>query len=1046
MSRLVFGISLGISHCGWAVLRYPTSREPDGEIIAMGTWLFDVPETDKEHTPTNQIRRAHRLTRRVIRRRRQRMADIRRLFHNSALLSCHYQDALKIPGLDPWELRAHGLDRRLSPAELAVALGHIAKRRGFRSSATRKNPKGSSNDQKMLKAMAATREKLDAYRTLGDMFSHDPDFQERKRNREGQFDRSQHRDDLIHEVCQLFKAQRRLGNTAATGDLEAGFKAIAFRQHALPNGEGLVGICPFEPSERRSSRYAPSFEKLRLLTRLTALQIITPDGERPLTPRELRLATADLGKEAKLTIKALRQQIGLPDEHRFSSITAENEAQDISARIGADLPGTKKLRDSLGEALWTRLLAQPETLDRIANILSFLRSTDAIHTELRNVGLPADTISALLADLDTFAHWRGTGHISALASRKLLPHLETGLHYDQACKLVGYDMAASHWSVLDQITDRQGFNRLIAQIGREILHPVTSKAFTEGLKQIWAMRNRWGLPDAVHIEMARDVGYSLKSRNENQRARDRNAAEQERLRAELSRLLSTTDITNETLLRYRLWKEQAGRCPISDLPIRPTEIPANNARHEVDYILPWSRFGDDSYLNKVLCRARFSKDRKGRTPFEWTMATHDQKVWTDFVNRVEHSAALPGIKKRNLVLENTREAEQRSRSRNLHDGRFAARLFADAVALFYPKGEERNKDGECRVVIRPGSLTQALRLAWGIESLKTCDGKRMADSRHHGLDALVVAITDEWEIQRITRSFVASEQAGHVRLLRQSSSPWGTENSFRQQARAALDTVFVARPERRRARGEGHLATIRQVREREEAPVIFERKAVADLPEKRLADIKDPARNQKIVEAIGQWIGAGRPADKWPRSPAGDPIHKIRVRTKGKPAVRVRGGSADRGDIVRIDVFALPGKRGQREFHLVPIYPHQIMNKRDWPTPPILAVVAYRDETEWTLINDNATFLFSLHSRSYVEATKANKETIAGYLAGMDRATGAITLMSHQNTGILVRGIGVKTLLDLKKFNVDRFGTRTEVKSETRTWHGAVCAAPIPTD
>jgi CRISPR-associated endonuclease Csn1 len=34
-------------------------------------------------------------------------------------------------------------------------------------------------------------------------------------------------------------------------------------------------------------------------------------------------------------------------------------------------------------------------------------------------------------------------------------------------------------------------------------------------------------------------------------------------------------------------------------------------------------------------------------------------------------------------------------------------------------------------------------------------------------------------------------------------------------------------------------------------------------------------------------------------------------------------------------------------------------------------------------------------------------------------------------------------LLTMKKYNVDRFGARSEVKSEVRTWHGVVCTSPI---
>ena len=100
--------------------------------------MFDVPETDKERTPTNQLRRGNRLLRRVLRRRRNRMNELRRLFHGEGLLASEGSDALKRPGLDPWALRARGLDKLLTPVEFAVVLGHIAKRRGFKSAAKRK--------------------------------------------------------------------------------------------------------------------------------------------------------------------------------------------------------------------------------------------------------------------------------------------------------------------------------------------------------------------------------------------------------------------------------------------------------------------------------------------------------------------------------------------------------------------------------------------------------------------------------------------------------------------------------------------------------------------------------------------------------------------------------------------------------------------------------------------------------------------------------------------------------------------------------------------
>lgn len=1043
MNGLVFGIDLGIASCGWAVLRHPTPSDPTGEIIAMGSWMFDVPETDKERTPTNQIRRGNRLLRRVIRRRAQRMADIRRLFAEHGVLAGQEPDALKRAGLDPWELRARGLDKLLSPAEFAVALGHIAMRRGFKSAKKGKEANTAGDDQKMLKALEATRERLGRYRTVGEMFGRDADFRDRKRNRDGLFDRTQSRDDLLHEVSELFKAQRRLGNDAANAGLEEAFTTIAFRQNEMQDAEKLVGMCQFEPQEKRSARFAPSFEKFRLLGKLVNLRITTPDGERPLTPEEITLASADLGGTAKLTVKAVRKRIGLPDDQRFTAIKPEDESQDIAARTGEAMHGTKKLRDALGDALWAAMQDRPEQLDRIAHVISFHETADTIGTELRKLGLPAGAVDALLDDLGAFSRFKGAGHISAKAARALIPHLEAGLRYDQACEAVGWNHADSKWSKRQQVTDKASFNELVKLMGDEIANPVARKSLTEGLKQLWAMRNRWGLPDAVHIEMARDVGNSLEKRNEIKRGIDKNTAERERQREEVRELLKIEDVSGDTLLRYRLAKEQGWRCPYTDKLIPPTAIIATDNSYQVDHILPWSRFGDDSYSNKVLCTAEANQRKKGQTPFEWIMASQGEDGWNTFVARIEGNAAFRGAKKRNYVLKNAKEAEERFRSRNLNDTRYACRLLAEAVKLFYPEGQRQEKDGERRAFTRPGGLTAALRHAWSVESLKKVDGKRVDDARHHALDALVVAAIGEWEVQRLTRSFQEWEQKGLARPLRQVDPPWGDAASFRREVKAAYDDVFVARPERRRARGEGHAATIRQVKERDGAQVVYERKSITDLSEKRLEDIKDPERNQGVIEAIRQWIADGRPADKLPHSPAGDEIRKVRLRTKGKPAVQVRGGTADRGEIVRVDVFAKPNKRGKEEFYLVPIYPHHVMNKRNWPTPPMRSVVAYKDEEEWTLIDDSFTFRFSLYPRNFVEVVKSTGEIFEGYFGGMDRSTGAISLLSHNNTKTSFRGLGAKTLLTMKKYSVDRFGARSEVKSEVRTWHGVVCTSPI---
>ena len=96
------------------------------------------------------------------------MASLRRLFAAEGLLPSADRAALRQPGFDPWQLRAEGLERRLEPAEFAVALGHVARHRGFRSNSKRERGANAPKDTSdMLAAIDATRERLGRYENRG---------------------------------------------------------------------------------------------------------------------------------------------------------------------------------------------------------------------------------------------------------------------------------------------------------------------------------------------------------------------------------------------------------------------------------------------------------------------------------------------------------------------------------------------------------------------------------------------------------------------------------------------------------------------------------------------------------------------------------------------------------------------------------------------------------------------------------------------------------------------------------------------------------------
>ena len=1066
----ILGLDGGIASIGWAIIDLD-AKQHQGRIAACGTRMFNAPEgQNSTGAPIlkNRERRDHRGARRVVRRRRQRMAEVRHLFKKQGLLQRADRDALAGHGMDPWKLRAQALDRTLGPVELALALGHIAKHRGFKSNRKGENNSNKANDaSKMLSAIDVIREKLARYRTVGQMFARDPEYVQRKRNREGDYTRSISRDDQAKEVQKIFEAQRAFGNKQATKELEKEFMEIAFFQRPLQSSLDLVGDCRFLAGEKRASAFAPSFEKFRFLSKLVTLRIISGRRIRHLTPAEIKAVQASYGANKSYSYKALRKAMRLDDTEGFDRIGPGREANDFVSSKGA-AKGTKTLTDLLepvmGKIETQSLLAQGEPFDAVMTVIAFNEDMVEIRKGLDRIDLPDLAVRVIVQAVEEgqFDFVKGTGHISTVAAQRLNPHLEKGLRYDEACAAEGWDHAIQPDYDL-----------------KDIKSPVAQKAAREMLKQVKVLEHIYGPFDMINVEMARDVGKSIEERSKIERGIKRRTTERLKAEDDLKALLKIDHVSSEDILRYELWKEQNGRCLYTGQGICPKAIMASDNSVQVDHILPFSRFGDNSFLNKTLCLTAANQRKRDRTPFEWK-DSDDPGDWERFRAEVESCKTLKGIKKRNYLLMDATEREGQFLERNLNDTRYALRVvlgllrktYSDIPTGMRENGQERKRR---RVFTRPGSITAALRRAWGVESLKKDEnGKRRQDDRHHALDAIITACCSEGLLQQATRHAQVQEQRGEKFELRHLPPPWGNLSQFRREIEQAVNTVFVSRSETGRLRGKAHDAMIKQVREVNGEEKLFERKSVNDLKPNDLkripvprpyGEIKDPARlRNQMVENLHEWMQLreaikkqissikGKSDEKAalqeklktlvPLSSKGDVIRKVRLEINDKKAVPIRGGSAARDSMVRVDVFTKANRKGAEQYYLVPIYRNDIYtadgNLKEMP--PNRAVKANTPESNWPVMDESCAFRFSLHLFSLIEVKRPKDDKpILGYFRGLDRATGAIALSRHENSSAVRRGVGAKNLQHFRKFHVDRMGSYHEIKQETRTWRGKVC-------
>ncbi|GAB1411329.1 hypothetical protein MASR1M97_00650 [Candidatus Desulfobacillus denitrificans] len=377
-----------------------------------------------------------------------------------------------------------------------------------------------------------------------------------------------------------------------------------------------------------------------------------------------------------------------------------------------------------------------------------------------------------------------------------------------------------------------------------------------------------------------------------------------------------------------------------------------------------------------------------------------------------------------------------------------------------------------------GQLTAFLRARWGLIKI------RAANDRHHALDAAVVAACSHGmvkrladyarrrELEKVREGFVDAETGEIVnpamfqQLKQHFPEPWphfreelearlkiddpallrnqmALLGTYPEEVLAALRPLFVSRAPQRRNGGAAHKDTIYGQPDRLKAQGgVTQKVPLTSLTLKDMDKLIDPQRNENLYAAIRARLdahgGKGEkafPADNPLRkpdregNPTGPIVRSVTIVIDKLSGIPVRGGIAKNDSMLRVDVFR---HRKDGKYHLVPVYVHHAVAKE----LPNRAVVAFKDEAEWTLIDGNFDFCFALYPNDLVRVT-LKKESHTGYYASCNRSTGAINLWVHdrnQQVGKdgFIEGIGVKTAVAVEKFHVDVLGNIYPAPMETR--------------
>lgn len=703
--QLALGLDLGTNSIGWALIEHDSDGEPCG-LAVCGVRIFQDTVEAKTGIPKNQSRRAARAARRLIARRRRRKDKLLNLLVHGGLLPQNMEERQILltdnKTYEPYQLRKRAIDEKLQPFEFGRAIYHLGQRRGFQSN--RKAASKDDGDVKKAISLLSTEMQNAGARTLGEFLSTQP----KKRSR--YTDRGMYQE----EFEKIWQAQQ----DHHPGILNPAFKVAVhnaiFHQRPLKLQKFLVGKCTFEPSRKRASRAIIEFQRFRILQDVNHLCVKDPLTRdlRKLEPEEQKKLVALLEKQKTLSWNKARKALKLHDGEVF------NLEEGKKKELAGDRT-TYALRSILDGA-WdemdgdkqNRLVTDMLTIDNEQGFLNRMKA---------HWGFDEETAEKLAkTELES-----GYARLSLKAIRKVLPYLEQGMRYDEACKAAGYD----HSNPLEA-----GASESLGEPPM-LRNPVVQKAIYETRKVVNAIVRRYGIPATIRIEMARDMKLTRRQKDEshkNQREREKeNKATEERLRNELG----IQNPARADIQKYQMWKECGMTCPYTGTPISEKMLFSNDV--DVEHIIPYSRCLDDSYMNKTLCLAAENRDvKKNNTPFEAYHA--DAEKYSGILNRVK---ALPFPKRRRF--EQKEVDTDKFVERQLNDTRYICVEVKNYLARL-----------GASVEVTKGEATGALRHRWGLNRILSEDGsgeKNRADHRHHAVDAVVIALTSRSLFRMLSR-------------------------------------------------------------------------------------------------------------------------------------------------------------------------------------------------------------------------------------------------------------------------------------------------------
>jgi CRISPR-associated endonuclease Csn1 len=351
--------------------------------------------------------------------------------------------------------------------------------------------------------------------------------------------------------------------------------------------------------------------------------------------------------------------------------------------------------------------------------------------------------------------------LSSKAIKKILPHLQSGLIYDNACTYAGYNHSSSFTKEENEKRELRLDLELLKK--NSLRNPVVEKILNQMINVVNAILKdpNLGRPDEIRVEMARELKANAEQRKNITSNIASATRDHEKYREILKKEFGLKRVTKNDLLRYKLWLETGGISIYTGKPIEASKL--FSKEYDIEHIIPKARLFDDSFSNKTICEKQLNIDKANVTAFSFLQNKLSAEEFEQYQARVKSLFGKLGKAKTQKLLMANDKIPEDFIARQLQETRYISK-----------KAKEILFEISRRISITTGTITDKLREDWGlVEIMKelnwdkydklgltyTVEGKngerlnkikdwsKRNDHRHHAMDALTVALTKPAYIQ-----------------------------------------------------------------------------------------------------------------------------------------------------------------------------------------------------------------------------------------------------------------------------------------------------------